>query len=104
MWQGSQNICATEKESHGQKKQMTAAGYISDTKDIIKASWSKFQHDGAAAFELSEISPLAPALSARGLPGGETELLKVCQIRRIDRHPAESDKDSAPDRTFETEN
>jgi len=52
MWQGSQNLRATQKESRAQKKQMTAVGYISDTEEIVKASWSLFQHDGAAAFKL----------------------------------------------------
>ena len=70
MWQGSYNLSATQKESHAQIRQMTAVGYISDTKEIIKASWSNCQHDGAAAFKLSERSPLPPALSAKDLPGG----------------------------------
>jgi len=42
MWQGSQNLRATQKESWAQNKQMTAVGYISDTEEIIKASWSNF--------------------------------------------------------------
>ena len=96
MWQGSQNLSATQKESHAQNKQMTAVGYISDTEDIIKASWSHFQHDGAAAFKLSERSPLPPSLSAKDLPGGQTQILNVRRIRRINRHPVESDEDSAP--------
>ena len=37
MWQGSQNLRATHKESHGQNEQMTAVGYISDTEEIVKA-------------------------------------------------------------------
>jgi len=52
MWQGSQNLRATQKESHTQNKQMTAVGYISDTEEIVKSSWSLFQHDCAAAFKL----------------------------------------------------
>ena len=39
---------------------MTAKGYISGTEEIIKASWSNSQYDGAAAFKLSERSPLLP--------------------------------------------
>jgi len=70
MWQGSQNLCATRKESCTQNKQMTAVGYISDTKEIIKASWSLFQHDGVAAYTLSASSCLPPPLSAKDLPGG----------------------------------
>jgi len=70
MWQGSQNLRDTQKESRAQYKQMTAVGYISDTEEIVKSSWSLFQHDGAAAFKLSERSPLPPALSAKDLPGG----------------------------------
>jgi len=54
MWQGSQNLRATQKESRAQKKQMTAVGYISDMEEIVKASWSLLHHDGAAVFELSE--------------------------------------------------
>jgi len=69
MWQGSQNLHATQKESRAQNKQITAVGYILDTEEIVKASWSLFQHDGAAAFKLSERSPLPPALSAKDLPG-----------------------------------
>jgi len=37
MWQGSQNICAMQKESRAQNKQMTAVGYISDRIEIVKA-------------------------------------------------------------------
>jgi len=54
MWQGSQYLRATQKESRAQNKQMTTVGYISDTEESVKASWSHFQHDGAAAFKLSE--------------------------------------------------
>jgi len=68
-WQGSQNLRATQKASRTQNKQITAVGYISDTEEIVKASWSLFQHDGAAAFKLSEKSPVPPALSAKDLPG-----------------------------------
>jgi hypothetical protein len=50
MWQGSQTLRATQKESHTQNKQMSSVGYISDAEAIIKASWSNFHHDGAAAF------------------------------------------------------
>jgi hypothetical protein len=70
MWQGSQSLHATPKESRAQNKQMTAVGYISNTEDIIKASWSNFQHDGSAALKLSERSHLPPALSATDLSGG----------------------------------
>jgi hypothetical protein len=72
MWQGSQNLRATHKESRAQNKQMTALGYISDTEVSVKASWSLFQHDGVAAFQFAERSPLPPAMSAKDLPGGRT--------------------------------
>jgi hypothetical protein len=104
MWQGSQTLRATQKESRAQNKQMTAVGYISDTEEIVKASWSKFHHDGAAAFKLSEKSPVPPALSAKDLPGGRTQVLNVRRIKRIDRHPAESDEDSSPESISDTEN
>jgi len=82
---------------------MTAVGYISDTEEIVKASWSLFQHDGAAAFKLSERSPLPPPLSAKDLPGGRTEIFNVPWIRRINRQPVESDDDSAPGSISDTD-
>jgi hypothetical protein len=97
MWQGSQNLCATQKESCAQNKRMTAIQYISDTEEIVKVSWSLFQHDGAAAFTLSERSPLPPALSAKDLPGGRTQILNVRRIRRIHCHPVEMDEESVPE-------
>jgi hypothetical protein len=90
MWQGSQNKHAT-KESRTQNKPITAIGYISAMEEIGKASWSLFQHDGAAAFGLSERSPLQPALSARDLHGGRTQILNVRRIGRMNCHPVESD-------------
>jgi len=38
MWQGSQNLCDTQKESCAQNNQMTAVYHISDTKKMIIAS------------------------------------------------------------------
>ena len=70
MLQGSHNLRASPNEYHIQNRQMTVVGYISDMEEIIKASWSLFQQIGVAAFELSETSPLPPALSANDLPGG----------------------------------
>jgi len=104
MWQGSQTLRATQKESRAQNKQMTAVSYISDTEEIVKASWSNFHHDGAAAFKLSEQSPVPPALSAKNLPGGQTQVLNVHRIKRLDRHPAESDEDSSPETISDTKN
>jgi hypothetical protein len=67
MWQGSQILCVTKKESHAQNKQITAVGYFSVNIEIVKLSWSLIQHDGAAAFTLSERSPLPPSLSAKDI-------------------------------------
>jgi len=103
MWLGRQNLRATWKECCAQNKQMTAIGYISDSEEIVKASWSLFQHDGVAAFKLSERSPLPPPLSAKDLPGGRTQILNVCWIRRINRHPVESDENSPPESISDTE-
>jgi len=35
------------------------------------------------------------AFSAKDLPGGQTQISNVRRIRRINRHPVESDEDSA---------
>jgi hypothetical protein len=104
MWQGSQTLRATQKESHDQNTQMTAVGYISDTEELVKASWSLFNHDGAAAFKLSGKSPVPPPFSPKDLPGGRTEILNVRRIKRIDRHPAEHDEDISPESISDTEN
>jgi len=103
MWQGSQNIPATQKESCTQNTQMTAGGYISDMEEIVKATWSLLSLDGAAAFKLSERSPLPPALSAKNLPGGQTQILNVRQIQRINRHPVESHVDCTPESISDAE-
>jgi len=91
MWQGSQNVWATQKESRTQNKQMTALRYISDTEEIVKATDSNFEHDVAAGFKLSEKSLVPPALSAMDLSGEGTQVLNVRWIKRIDHHPAEID-------------
>jgi len=65
VWQRSPNLCATKKTSRAQNKEITAVGYISDMEAIVTASWSLSQHAGAAAFDLSERSPLPPALSGK---------------------------------------
>jgi len=59
-------------ESRAQYKELTAIWYISDLEEIVKVSFSLFEQDGAAALELSERSPLQPALSAKNFPGGWT--------------------------------
>jgi len=64
MWQGSQNLSATQIESRAYNEQRIAVEHHSDTEEIIIASGWLFQHDGAAAFKLSERPPLPPAVSA----------------------------------------
>ena len=43
------------------------------------------------------------ALSAKNHPGGRTQILNVRRIRRTNRHPVESDEDSAPESISDTE-
>jgi hypothetical protein len=69
MWQGSQILCAAENKIRAQNKPMTTVGYISDTEEVIKESWSNIQHDSAATFKLSERSHVPTALSAKNLLG-----------------------------------
>jgi len=74
MWQGSENLRATQKQSRAENNQMTIIAYISDTEEIVKASWSLFQHDGAAAFKMLERSLLPPDSSAKDIPGRRTRI------------------------------
>jgi len=97
MWQGSQNLQATQKESRAQNKQMTGVGYTSDLEVIVKASCSLYKYDCAATLKLSEKSPLPPAVSAKDLPAGRTRVLNVCWIKTSERHLAKSDNDSVLD-------
>jgi len=59
--QGSQNLRTRQRESRAAILPMTAVQYISNTEEIVQASWSNFQHDGVAAFKLLERSPVPPA-------------------------------------------
>jgi hypothetical protein len=77
MWQGSQIIHATQKESHTQNTHIKVVQSIFDTEEIVNAFWTIFEDDGAAAFKLSERSPLPPPLSATDLLGGRTQILNV---------------------------
>jgi len=95
IWQGSQNLGATQGEFSAQNKQRKTRGWISDTGENVKASSHRFHHDGAAAFELSDRSSLPSVLSAMYLHGGRTQILNLWWIRRIDCHRVESYEDSA---------
>jgi len=64
---------------------------------MVKAFWSNFQHDGVAAFKLSERSSLLPAMSAKHLTGGQTQVLNVRRIKRIECHTAKNDLDRSPE-------
>jgi hypothetical protein len=50
-----------------------------------------------------EKSPVPPAVSAKDLPGGRSQVWNVRRIKWIDRHPAESDEDSSPESISDTE-
>jgi len=81
---------------------MTAEPFSSHMEEIVKASWSLFQHDGMAACKLSERSSLPPALSAKDLAGGRTQILNVRRIRRLYSHPVKTDEDSTPESISDT--
>jgi hypothetical protein len=84
---------------------MPAVRYISDTEEIIKASWWILQYDSTAEFKLSAKSPLPPPLSPNNVPGGQTHVLNVSQITTITCHcPAEIYENSTPESISITEN
>jgi len=97
MWHGSQNQYAIQMKSCTQNNYRTAIGYISDTKEIVKASWSNVQHHTVASFTLLDSSPLPPAVFAMDLPGRQTQVLNVCNMKTLNWHPAECDENSALD-------
>jgi hypothetical protein len=53
---------------------------------------------------LKKNSPVPPALSAKDLTGVRTQVLNVHRIKRIDRHPAESDEGSSHECIANTKN
>jgi hypothetical protein len=70
---------------------MIPVGSISDTEAIIKASLSLIHHDRAAAFKLSDRSPLPPAVIARlhvTCPGPGNTRIIYCLLARSVRSPA----------------
>jgi len=73
---------------------MAARESFSDMEDIVKASWSLYQRDVAAPYNLSQRSPLPPVLTGKVLSRRQSPILNVRQIGRINRHPVESDEDS----------
>jgi hypothetical protein len=77
MWQGSQNLRATQKECHSRNKQMTAIRYNWNMVEILKVSWSLLQNARAAASKLSENSLLPPALSAKNIFAERTQIFNV---------------------------
>jgi hypothetical protein len=52
MWQSSQKICVTQKNSHAQNNNMTAVAYLSHMEEVLKESWSLVLHLGVAVFTL----------------------------------------------------
>ena len=92
MWQGNETLYATQKGSRARNRLMEAVRCISDPQEIIKASLSRFQQDGAAAFKLSERSTMPPVLFAKDLAGGWTQIFNVPEIRTLNRHPVECDE------------
>jgi hypothetical protein len=62
---------------------VTAVGYISDSEEIVNASWTNFRHDCTAALKLLERSLQPPAMSAKDLLGGRSQILNVCQIKQM---------------------
>jgi len=104
IWGGSQGLSATQKESRNHNTQMAAVGYILDTQEIVKVSWSNYEHDGGVAFKLPERSHVPPALSAKDLPGGSTQVVNVHGIETIEWHPAESDEERTPESNSHPDN
>jgi len=47
---------------------------------------------------------MPPAISANNLRGGQTQVLNIRQMKRIDCHPVESDEDSASEIISDTKN
>jgi hypothetical protein len=57
-----------------------------------------------ASNTLSERSPVEPALSAKDLPGGWTQMIHVYLIRRFNFHLVDSNEDTEPESISATEN
>jgi hypothetical protein len=97
IWQGSSIIRAAQKESHAHNAEMSAVDSISDTEEIFNASWTNLLYISAAALTLSERSPLPPGRCAKNILGGQTKILNVRPIKKLDQHRPESDDNSSPE-------
>jgi len=73
-------------------KEMTAIVYILYMEEIVKVSLSLFQHDGTAAFILSESSPVQLALSPKDLLGEQIQILTICRIIIFNCHTVKGDE------------
>jgi hypothetical protein len=57
-----------------------------------------------AVFNYSERLPLPPTFSTESLPGEQTEVFNIREIKSINRRPVESDGDCAPATILATNN
>lgn len=102
LWRGSQELRVTQKASRAQNAAMTAMGYISDTEETQEKSWSTFAHDGVVAFKSNE-KALPKSLPLTEIGDGQARVRHFRRIRRIDRHPNDTDGDSGGEGHSDTE-
>jgi len=57
-----------------------------------------------AAYKSSDRSPVLTAYTTKDLPGGQSQQINVCQTKRIECHPAESNEACAPESISDTKN
>jgi len=91
MWQCSHNLWSRQKKSDAKTRWTAAKEYTSDTEEIPKVSWSNLQPESAAVFISFKRLLVPPALSAKNLAGGRTQILNVYQMHRLNHHSSESD-------------
>jgi len=97
----------------GQPKSMWEPGGISHSKEADHSCMIHFGHGRdrksilvtlptwcLATFKLSERFSLPRSYSPNDLPGGLTEISNVRRIRRMNRHPVESDENRASSKRF----
>jgi len=103
MWQGSENLHATQKESSAQNKQIISVGYILDMEAIVRASWSHLPSWWCGCIYIVRMISFATAFVCEESPWRINSCSKCPPNPKNQLASIPSDEDSAPESILDTE-